>query len=403
MNSGRRSVSLPRGFRFAAAACGLKKNLLDLALMSSDTPASASAVFTTNLVKAAPVVLSRKHLRRTAGRVRAVIVNSGNANCATGAAGMAASEATASAVAREMGCPKEQVLVCSTGVIGVPLEVERILAAVPDLVRMQRVAPAAFHQFTRAILTTDTRPKWAAASCRIGGKTVRLLGCAKGAGMIHPQMATMLAFIVADVAIAPALFERALRRVVEGTFNSITIDGDTSTNDTLIALANGASGAPRITEEADPYRQFVTALERVCHALALAIVADGEGAKRVIEIEVRGAPSPRAAEQVARTIAGSPLVKTAFAGADPNWGRILAAAGRAGVRFDPARVDVRLAGLLVCRGGREHRFSERAAHGKLLARYVPVVVDLKRGRGTSRIWTCDFTADYVNINARYRT
>lgn len=402
-SEGRRSVVLPRGFRFAAAACGLKKNLLDLALLSSDTPAVAAAVFTTNLVKAAPVVLCRKHLRRSAGRARAIIVNSGNANCATGPAGMAASEATASALGREMGCPEEQVLVCSTGVIGVPLQVERLLAAVPGLVQMQRARPAAFHQFTRAILTTDTRPKWAAATCRIGGRRVRLLGCAKGAGMIHPQMATMLAFIVADVAIAPTLFERALRRAAAVTFNSITIDGDTSTNDTLIALANGASGAPPITEPANPYRQFQKALEKVCHGLALAIVADGEGAKRVIEIEVRGAPSPRAAEQVARTIAGSPLVKTAFAGADPNWGRILAAAGRAGVRFDPTRVDVRLAGLLVCRGGREHPFSERAAHGKLLAGYVPVVVDLKRGRGASRIWTCDFTADYVNINARYRT
>jgi glutamate N-acetyltransferase / amino-acid N-acetyltransferase len=399
---------LPRGFRFAATACGLKKNnRLDLALISSDLPAAAAGVFTTNLVQAAPVVLSRAHVRRSAGAARAIVVNSGNANCATGPAGTVAARATAARVARELGCKAEQVLVCSTGVIGVPLRVERILRAVPGLARAVAAVPGAFRQLTRAIMTTDTRPKWAAANCRIGGKRVRLLGCAKGAGMIHPQMATMLAFVLTDASAQPRTLQRALREVVGRTFNAITIDGDTSTNDTLLLLANGASGAPRVARKGRGYPRFVVALEKVCRALALAIVADGEGAKRVVEIEVRGAPSDRAAEQVARTIAGSPLVKTALAGADPNWGRILAAAGRAPLSkkdaFDPARVEVRLAGMTVCRRGREHPFNERAAHRRLLRLYVPIVVDLKRGPGRACIWTCDFTADYVRINASYRT
>ncbi len=401
--------AMPKGFCYAAAACGLKKKgHLDLGLISSEVPAAAAAVFTANLVQAAPVVLSREHVRKSAAAARAIVVNSGNANCATGPAGIAAARATASAAARELGCRPEQVLVCSTGVIGVPMRVARILSALPALGRSRRDSPAAFRRVTRAIMTTDTRPKWAAASCRIAGKRVRLLGCAKGAGMIHPQMATMLSFVVTDAAVRPAVLPRGLRQGARRPFNAITIDGDTSTNDTLILLANGASGARTLRGAGRDHRQFVAALEKVCHALALAIVADGEGAKRVVAIEVRGTPSDRAAEQVARTIAGSPLVKTALAGADPNWGRILAAAGRAGVRFNPARAEVWLAGMLVCRHGREHPFSERVAHRRLLRSYVPIVVDLNCGhgakaRGRARIWTCDFTADYVRINASYRT
>lgn len=410
--------ALPRGFRFAAMACGLKKNgRPDLAILSSDAPAAAAGVFTTNLVQAAPVVLSREHLRRSARAVRAIVVNSGNANCATGPVGMAAAQTTATAAARELGCRPEQVLVCSTGVIGVPLRVERILQALPSLVSAQRATPGAFASVTRAIMTTDTRPKWAAVSCRIGGRRVRLLGCAKGAGMIHPQMATMLAFVLTDAAAPPAVLQRALGEVTAHTFNAITIDGDTSTNDTLLLLASGASGAPAITTHTASYRAFSAALEKVCRALALAIVADGEGAKRVVEIEVRGARSGRAAEQVARTIAGSPLVKTAFAGADPNWGRILAAAGRAGVPFDPDRAEIWMAGLHVYRRGMALPFNERSAHRRLLRDYVAIVVDLHasarpsahsrsravNSRGSARIWTCDFTADYVRINASYRT
>jgi glutamate N-acetyltransferase/amino-acid N-acetyltransferase len=394
---------LPRGFTFSSTACGLKKSGLDLALIVSEFPSTAAAVFTTNLVQAAPVVLSREHIRRAAGHMRAIVVNSGNANCSTGPAGMKASRATADAVARALGCKPEEVIVCSTGVIGVPLRVERILSAVPDLARKRRTGAATYAQLTRAIMTTDTRPKWAAAQCKIGGREVRVVGCTKGAGMIHPQMATMLAFLATDGAILAPVLARALREAVHGTFNAITVDGDTSTNDTVAVLANGASGARAIAAGSADYRKFRGALESVCRALALAIVADGEGAKRVIEIEVRGANSDAAAMQMARTIANSPLVKTAFAGGDPNWGRILAAAGRAGIPFRPERVNISLAGILMCRRGIESPFNERAAHRKLMASYVPVVMDLRAGRGRARMWTCDFTGDYVKINASYRT
>jgi glutamate N-acetyltransferase / amino-acid N-acetyltransferase len=404
---------LPRGFSFSAVACGLKKSGLDLALLTSDVPASAACVFTTNLVQAAPVVVSRKNLRKSRRKIRGIIVNSGNANCATGPQGLASAKATAREASLVLGAPNSsQVLVCSTGVIGVPLRSEKILRALPQLVRSRASSPAAFSHFTRAIMTTDTRPKWAAANCRIGSQRIRILGCCKGAGMIHPRIATMLAFIATDAAASPPILSRALHQAVANTFNSISVDGDTSTNDTVALLANGASGAPPIQFGAAAYKKFLAALESVCRSLALQIVADGEGARRVVEIEVRGAPSDRAAAQLASTIATSPLVKTALAGADPNWGRILAAAGRSGVRFDPARVEIRMAGILMCRRGCPVQFNERVAHRKLLAKQVSVVVDLRvprpsrregREAGFARLWTCDFTAAYVKINASYRT
>ncbi len=396
-------ADIPRGFTFAATACGLKKKGLDLALLTSETPATAAAVFTTNRVQAAPVRLSREHLRISRNEIRAVIVNSGNANCCTGSQGLAASRKTATEISRSLGCKPLEVLICSTGVIGVPLRVEKILRAIPKLVQSRSTSAAAFEQFTRAIMTTDTRPKWAAAKCRVGGKRVRILGCAKGSGMIEPNMATMLGFLATDAAVSPALLSKALRAVVARTFNAITVDGDTSTNDTVTLLANGESGARKIKSENGEYRKFCAALEIVCRSLALAIVADGEGAQRVVEIRVRGAASNRAADKVARTIANSPLVKTAFAGADPNWGRILAAAGRSGVSFDPSGVDIHLADIPVCRLGRERPFNERVAHRRMLSKYVPVIVNLRSGGGAARIWTCDFTAEYVRINASYRS
>jgi glutamate N-acetyltransferase/amino-acid N-acetyltransferase len=398
-----RSTTVPRGFTFAAIACGLKKKGLDLALLTSETAASAAAVFTTNHVQAAPVRLSREHLKKSRHKIRGVIINSGNANCCTGPSGLAASRKTAATLSRLLGCEPHQVLACSTGVIGVPLRVEKILSAAPTLVESRGFEPADFDRFKRAIMTTDTRPKWAAAKFRIDGKQIRLLGCAKGSGMIAPNMATMLGFLATDADVSPSLLSRALSSVVARTFNAITVDGDTSTNDTVILLANGESGARTIATENSDYAKFLAALEDVCKSLALAIISDGEGAQRVIEIEVRGASSIAAADKIARTIANSPLVKTAFAGADPNWGRILAAAGRAGVPFNPGKVDIELAGIRVCQGGRERPFSERVAHRKMLAKYVPVIVDLHAGRGIGRIWTCDFTVEYVRINANYRT
>ena len=395
---------LPRGFSFSAVACGLKKSGLDLGLLASDAPASAACVFTTNLVQAAPVIVSRENLRKSRRKILAIIVNSGNANCANGPAGLAASKTTTREASRALGyTDPSRILVCSTGVIGVPLCVDKILRSLPELARSRAATPSGFAGITRAIMTTDTRPKWAAAHCLIGGKRVRILGCCKGAGMIHPRMAPMLAFIATDASVTPAILPRALRQAIGKTFNSISVDGDTSTNDTVTLLANGASDAPPIRIGAASYIKFLAALESVCRSLALQIVTDGEGAQRVIEIEVRGAPSDRAAAQVAGAIATSPLVKTALAGADPNWGRILAAAGRSGVRFDPARVEIRMAGILMCRHGRAVPFNERAAHRRLLARHVPIVVDLHSGRGSARVWTCDFTADYVRINASYRS
>jgi glutamate N-acetyltransferase/amino-acid N-acetyltransferase len=384
-----------------------KTGALDLGLLVSDESASAAAVFTRNLVQAAPVQLCREYLRASKGRMRAVVVNSGNANCSVGPAGLSAARSTASRTAVELRCAPEHVFVCSTGVIGVPLPVERILAAVPRVARAGRSSTRSFTEFAHAILTTDSRPKWAAASCRIGGPsgktTVRIAGCTKGAGMIHPNMATMLAFLVTDAAIPPGLLQRTLAEVSAGTFNSITVDGDTSTNDTVIVLANGASGTRRIMNGTAAHHAFTAALEKVCRSLAMQIVADGEGAQRVIEIEVRGARTEAAARRVAETIATSPLVKTAFAGGDPNWGRILAAAGRAGVAFDPDDAVIHLAKIPVYRRGRALPFDERAAHRRLLADSVPICMDLRQGKAAARVWTCDFTAEYVRINASYRT
>jgi glutamate N-acetyltransferase / amino-acid N-acetyltransferase len=285
----------------------------------------------------------------------------------------------------------------------VPLPVEKILAALPELTQATASGPASYDSLTQAILTTDTRPKWAAAKCRIGGKQVRLIGCAKGAGMIHPNMATTLIFIVTDAAAPPGVLQSALSEVTPRTFNSITVDGDTSTNDTALLLASGSSGAPKLEASGAAYKTFVKALEKVCRALALAVVSDGEGASRLVEIEVRGAPDQAAAEKVANTIATSPLVKTALAGGDPNWGRILAAAGRAGVKFNPDRAAIRMAGIRVFDYGRALPFDEGVAHEKLLAPKISIVMDLRAGRAQARIWTCDFTAEYVHINASYRT
>jgi glutamate N-acetyltransferase/amino-acid N-acetyltransferase len=397
-------ASLPHGFRFAATACGLKKTgALDLGLLCSEEPASAAAVFTQNLVVAAPVLISKENLRRSRGRMRGVVVNAGNANCATGTAGHAAAQRTVAEAAKRLGCHPEELFVCSTGVIGVPLPLEKILRALPVIARHRRPSARSFAELSLAICTTDTRPKTAAASFKMSGKRIHFVGCAKGAGMIHPNMATMLAFVITDAAIAPGLLQKTLRDVTSRTFNAISIDGDTSTNDTLLVLANGAAGAPNIKPGSATHRAFTAALEDVCRSLALQIVADGEGAQRVIEIEVRGAKSEGAARRIAETIATSPLVKTAFAGGDPNWGRIFAAAGRSGVNFDPSLVDIQMAGIPVLRRGQPLNFNERAASNRLLGKHVPIIVNMRAGGAVARYWTCDFTAEYVRINASYRT
>jgi glutamate N-acetyltransferase/amino-acid N-acetyltransferase len=414
---------VPHGFRFSAAACGLRRTGgLDLALMTSDTPATAAAIFTQNLVQAAPVILSRANVRAHESHMRAIICNAGNANCCTGAAGMRASQDTAAQLARLLGCAPGEIVACSTGVIGVPLRVAAILNALPELVGGQSARAEAFSRVTHAIMTTDTRPKWAATRVRIAGKEARLLGCAKGAGMIHPNMATMLAFVLTDAAVPAPLLRRALRAAASRTFNCVTVDGDTSTNDTLAVLANGASGvriAPhpsrqrrsrRVGHPKSPLELFTQALEKVCRSLAMQIASDGEGAKRLVEIHVRGARREQDAKRVAESIATSPLVKTALAGADPNWGRILAAAGRSGVQFDPARASIWLAGVKVFARGRPLPMKEASVSRAMDKPFVPIVVDLGlprpsplAPRPSSHVWTCDFTHDYVTINASYRT
>lgn len=396
--------NLPRGYRFAATACGLKKTgALDLAIISSDVPASAAAVFTQNLVVAAPVTISKEHLRASKGRMRAVVVNSGNANCATGPAGHAAAVRTVEETAKRLGCSSHEIIICSTGVIGVPMAVEKILRSLPSLSRNRRPSARSFTELSLAICTTDTRPKTAGASFKMVGKKIHMIGCAKGAGMIHPNLATTLAFVVTDASISPALLQKTLRDICSRTFNSISVDGDSSTNDTLLVLANSAAGAPPIRAGSSAHRAFAAALEDVCRSLALQIVADGEGAQRVIEIEVRGAKTEAAARRIAETIATSPLVKTAFAGGDPNWGRVFAAAGRSGVQFDPSLVDIKMAGIPVLRRGAPIDFNERAASNRLLAEHVPIILHLHSGTASARYWTCDLTAEYVRINASYRT
>jgi len=305
--------------------------------------------------------------------------------------------------ARHLRIRPDELFVCSTGVIGVPLPVEKILRALPGIAKNRRPSARSFAEFSLAICTTDTRPKTAAASFKMAGKRVHLVGCSKGAGMIHPNMATTLAFVATDANIAPSLLQKTLRDVTSRTFNAISIDGDTSTNDTLLVLANGAAGTPSIQAGSAAHRAFARALEEVCHSLALQIVADGEGAQRVIEIEVRGAQTDAAAQQIGQTIATSPLVKTAFAGGDPNWGRIFAAAGRSRVKFDPNKVEIHMAGIPVLRRGQPLNFNESAASNRLLEKQVHLIVNLHSGRSSARYWTCDFTAEYVRINASYRT
>lgn len=398
---------MPGGFSFAAASCGIRgkgpSDRLDLGILVADEPISAAAVFTTNLVKAAPVLVSRDHISASKGRARGVVVNSGNANCATGKRGLADARNTTAALARDLGCRAEEILVCSTGVIGVPLPAGKIIGALPEALGRRSPTRVSFDEFARSIMTTDTRPKQAWTQCRVGEKTVRFAGCAKGSGMIHPKMATMLGFLMTDAAASPAVLSRALRRVADRTFNAITVDGDTSTNDTIFLLASGASGAVPIRPGSAGERSFTKALEQLCRALAVQLVADGEGAGHLVEIEVRGAPSERAARRVAETIATSSLVKTAIAGADPNWGRVLAAAGRAGVKFEPSQSKVWLAGQLVLRNGEPLPFDETNVHRRMLEPKVTVAIDLGAGAGRWLTWTCDLTADYVRINASYRT
>jgi len=409
-------ILLPSGFLFAGAAAGLKKaGGLDLGLIEAPAGTAAAAVFTTNRVVAAPVAVGRLHLRAAGGRVRAVIINSGNANCATGPRGLRDCLRVCEQVAESLGESRERVFPSSTGVIGVPLPAHRLLAALPRLLRGRRASPAALRQFARAIMTTDTRPKLASVRFRYSGSVAVLTGVAKGAGMIHPQMATMLVYLFTDIAATPAELRRCLRPAAARTFNRISVDGDTSTNDTVLLLASGSTGAhhPERKSKGGAHahrrpapadrRRFIAALEAVCASLAEQIVADGEGVQHLVRLRVEGARTEAEAQQVARTIANSSLVKTAWAGADPNWGRILAAVGRSSVPVDPSRIDIFLGAQQVCRQGAACAFDERRAHRTLSQRHFDVSVRLGRGRAAASFLTCDLTADYVRVNASYRS
>ena len=393
---------LPKGFSFSSLAAGLKASgRSDLALAEAGSGSTAAAVFTSNRVVAAPVEVGRGSLAETRGRMRAVIVNSGNANCATGSAGLRSCNEVCRAVGRLLRVSPDEVFPSSTGIIGAPLPVGKILSKLPALIAARAASEQALSEFAQAIMTTDTRPKLASRSFRVGEREVIVSGVAKGSGMIHPQLATMLVYVFTDIEAAPAELGRLLRGTCDQTFNCISIDGDTSTNDTVLLLASGKS---RMRLREDAVRdKFSAALQEVCRSLAEQIVADGEGARHAIRLIVDQAKNRAEGLRVAKAVAHSLLVKTAWAGADPNWGRILAAIGACGVPLDPGKVDICIGDQLVCRSGVASPFDEKKAHHHLAQPYCEIRVRLRRGRSSIEFLTTDLTAEYVHINADYST
>jgi glutamate N-acetyltransferase / amino-acid N-acetyltransferase len=403
---------IPRGFRFGAAIAGIKASgRPDFSLIAADAPASAAAAFTSNRVIAAPLLIDKENLRASGGKVRVVAINAGNANCAAGQAGLDAARATCAAAAEVFGCRPEEVFPSSTGVIGVPLPAEKLAAAMPGLAARLGSASDHFLEVAKAILTTDTVEKTAFARVEIGSagdgeggvREVRIAALGKGSGMIHPQLvphATMLVYILTDAAIEPADLQSFLNPAIETSFNRISVDGDTSTNDTVLLLASGASGVT----VARGNEAFQEALTQVCTSLAKQIVADGEGITHVVELRIAGAATDADALRVAKAIAHSPLVKTAWAGCDPNWGRLAAAIGYSGAEIDPARIDIRFGDLQICRdGGRAAEYDEAAAHAYLSQEEFSISIELHMGQGSCVFWTTDLTTEYVHINADYST
>jgi glutamate N-acetyltransferase/amino-acid N-acetyltransferase len=392
-------VSLPLGYRYAAAFAGIRKEKRDdVALIVSDKPASAASMFTTNRVQAAPVKVARRHLKSSKGRVRALLVNAGNANCAT-RTGEDAAMQCCRAAAKSLKTPVDRILPASTGVIGVELNPRLIVNAIPSLV--SGLSPGRFQDAAGAILTTDTRMKVAFQEVPLKQGMVRVAGMTKGSGMIQPRMATTLGFVMMDAELSPAHLREMLKPAVERSYHRISVDGDTSTNDMVAVLANGASGVKPSGKE----RQVIAELLAwVLEDLAEQIARDGEGARKLVTIRVTGTAADSDAERIARAIANSPLVKTAIAGSDPNWGRIISAAGYSGVAFDPDKIDIYFQGVLVCKGGRAAEFSEDELKALLEAAdcRIRFVINGK-GEGQARFWTCDLTEGYIRINASYRT
>ncbi|MFP5231921.1 MAG: bifunctional glutamate N-acetyltransferase/amino-acid acetyltransferase ArgJ [Acidobacteriota bacterium] len=408
------SLPLPLGFRWSAVRAGIKTSgKLDLAVAACDSPAEAAVMYTSNQVVAAPILVGRRHLAATGGKVSGVLVNSGNANCATGELGVEACRRSCVALADALGCVFDEILPSSTGIIGVPLPVEKLVAAIPEAIATLGREPENAEAFATAILTTDTRMKVAQENFTLDGRTVHLLGCAKGAGMIGPQLlpatpttpqaphATMLVYLFTDLDASSQQLTAMLRPAVASSFNSISIDGDMSTNDTVMLLASAGSG---VQSEGAAVAAFEAALQRVCQTLAYKIVDDGEGVTHVVTLDISGAASHADALAIARTIAASPLCKTAWSSADPNWGRLLAAAGRAGVAFDPAQALISIGGLPVFEGGqRSVAFDEAATHAAMSRREFTIALHLGPGPGKARFVTCDLTHEYVSINADYST
>lgn len=392
-------MKLPLGYAYAATYAGIRQvEKDDLALIVSGLPANAAAVFTQNRVQAAPVRLGRSHLKASKGLAGAVVINAGNANCAT-RTGDAVALATCKAAAKLLRLPVTQVVPSSTGVIGVELDPRKITDALPRLV--SELSADGFERVARAIMTTDLVPKTAFAEARLRRGAVRVAGMTKGSGMIQPMMATTLGFVMTDALIPPAQLRAMLKRGVERSYNRISVDGDTSTNDTLLLLANGASG---VRPDATEFAMVEAAITDVMERLAQQIARDGEGARKFVTIVVTGARDGEGAARIARAIANSPLVKTAIAGSDPNWGRILSAAGNAGVAFDPAKTDIHMQGVAVCQGGLAAPFSEPDLKTRLDAVDCEIRLAIRgKGRGEARFWTCDLTEGYIRINASYRT
>jgi glutamate N-acetyltransferase/amino-acid N-acetyltransferase len=395
----RTGVTAPLGFAAAATSCGLKPEGPDLALLVADRLCAAAAVFTTNQAQAAPVRVSREHLE--AGRARAVVVNAGCANAGTGAQGLADAREMARLTAHAIGCSTREVVVASTGVIGVPLPMDAVRLGISRA--SESVSPEGGASAARAILTTDTHPKEAVVEFSLEGETARVGAMAKGAGMIAPRMATLLAFFTTDAAVEPGLLHSALQEAVGSSLNRITVDGDTSTNDMALVLSSGVLRARTITEEGDAFDAFRRSLAEASRQIAGMIVRDGEGATRVAEVIVEGARFAADADTIARAVAESSLVKTALHGGDPNWGRILAAVGRAGVVLDINKVDVFLGPVWVAEGGHARPYEEAAAHQAFLEDPVRIRVRLAEGHATGFMWTCDLSRGYVEINAHYRS
>jgi glutamate N-acetyltransferase/amino-acid N-acetyltransferase len=394
-------VCAPQGFKAGGIACGLKKNQqLDLAMIASEIPATSAGIFTTNKVQAAPIIISKQHLLN--GTAQAIIANSGNANACVGPVGLQAAEIMAGAAAKILNIASDLILVASTGVIGVQLPVEKVQTGLQQ--NLGFLSASGGNEAARAIMTTDTFSKEVAVEFELEGVTVRIGGVAKGSGMIHPNMATMLGFLTSDIAIDQKLLQKALQRAGEISFNRISVDGDTSTNDCLFILANGKAGNKAIAATGTNYQIFEDALSYVCTGLAKMIARDGEGATKFVEIKVVGANSEAEAVQAGKAVATSNLVKTAIFGEDANWGRILAAVGYSGIDFDPAITDIFLGDLLVCKGGVGLVFDEAKAKRILAQKDLLITIKLSTNdKYQASVWTCDLSYDYVKINGSYRT